>query len=54
MARPALAVGLALVLLETLNDIGASEYLGVSTLTVSIFTTWHNQGSLAAPRRCPA
>lgn len=47
MARPALAVGLALVLLETLNDIGASEYLGIRTLTVSIFTTWLNRGSLA-------
>lgn len=47
MARPALAVGLALVSLETLNDIGASEYLGVRTLTVSVFTTWLNRGSLA-------
>lgn len=47
MARPALAVGLSLVLLETLNDIGASEYLGVRTMTVSIFTTWLNRGSLA-------
>lgn len=47
MARPALAVGLALVSLETLNDIGASEYLGVRTLTVSIFTTWLNRDSLA-------
>jgi iron(III) transport system permease protein len=47
MARPALAVGSALVSLETLNDIGASEYLGVRTLTVSIFTTWLNRGSLA-------
>jgi iron(III) transport system permease protein len=47
MARPALAVGIALVSLETLNDIGASEYLGVRTLTVSIFTTWLNRGSLA-------
>jgi iron(III) transport system permease protein len=47
MARPALAVGVALVALETLNDIGASEYLGVRTLTVSIFTTWLNLGSLA-------
>lgn len=47
MARPALAIGLALVSLETLNDIGASEYLGVRTLTVSIFTTWLNRGSLA-------
>ena len=38
---------LALALLETLNDIGASEYLGVQTLTLSIFTTWLNRGSLA-------
>jgi iron(III) transport system permease protein len=48
LARPALAVGLALVLLETLNDIGACEYLGVQTLTLSIFTTWLNRGSLPA------
>jgi iron(III) transport system permease protein len=48
LARPAIAVGLALVLLETLNDIGASEYLGVRTLTLSIFTTWLTRGSLAA------
>ena len=46
LARPALAVGVALVLLETLNDIGASEYLGVQTLTLSIFNTWLNRGSL--------
>jgi iron(III) transport system permease protein len=46
LARPALAVGLALVLLEALNDIGASEYLGVQTLTLSIFATWLNRGSL--------
>ena len=30
LARPALAVGLSLALLEALNDIGASEYLGVA------------------------
>src|SRR5262249_1238593 len=47
LARPALAVGLALALLETLNDIGAIEYLGVQTLTLSVFTTWLNRGSLA-------
>src|SRR5262249_21067453 len=43
LARPAIAVGLALALLETLNDIGASEYLGVPTLTLSIFTTCLNR-----------
>jgi iron(III) transport system permease protein len=47
LARPAIAVGVALALLETLNDIGASEYLGVQTLTLSIFVTWLNRGSLA-------
>jgi iron(III) transport system permease protein len=46
MARPAIAAGVALALLETLNDIGASEYLGVQTLTLSIFNTWLNRSSL--------
>ena len=46
LARPALAVGLSLALLEALNDIGACEYLGVRTLTLSIFTTWLNRSSL--------
>jgi iron(III) transport system permease protein len=48
LARPALAVGLSLALLEALNDIGASEYLGVQTLTLSIFTTWLNRSDLPA------
>lgn len=47
MARPALVAGLTLALLEALNDIGASEHLGVRTLTVSIYTTWLNRNSLS-------
>jgi len=46
LARPAIAVGTALVLLETLNDIGASEFLGVQTLTVSVYTTWITRSDL--------
>lgn len=46
LARPALAVGVALVLLETLNDIGASEFLGVQTLTVAVYTTWITRSDL--------
>ncbi|WP_407050040.1 ABC transporter permease [Methyloraptor flagellatus] len=46
LARPALVVGVTLVLMETLNDIGAVEYLGVKTLTFSIYDTWLNRGSL--------
>src|SRR5690606_26250220 len=34
LARPAIVVGTTLALLEALNDIGASEFLGVRTLTV--------------------
>lgn len=47
MARPAIIVGLMLVMMETLNDIGAVEYLGVKTLTFSIYDTWLNRGDLA-------
>ncbi|RYC10298.1 ABC transporter permease [Ciceribacter ferrooxidans] len=47
MARPAIIVGLTLVMMETLNDIGAVEYLGVNTLTFSIYDTWLNRGSLS-------
>lgn len=47
VARPAVAVGTTLALLETLNDVGASEYLGVRTLTVSAYTAWLNRGDMA-------
>lgn len=47
LARPAIAVGVSLALLETLNDIGASEFLGVQTLTVSVYTTWVTRSDLA-------
>jgi len=47
LARPAVAVGLSLALMEALNDIGASEFLGVRTLTVAIYTTWVTRSDLA-------
>jgi iron(III) transport system permease protein len=46
MARPAIAAGAALALMETLNDIGAAEFLGVRTLTVSVYVTWLTRSSL--------
>lgn len=46
VARPAIVAGLALVMMEAINDIGASEYLGVQTLTFSVYTTWLARGSL--------
>ena len=47
MARPAIVVGVTVALMESLNDIGAVEILGVQTLTFSIYDTWLNRGSLA-------
>lgn len=47
MARPALAAGVALVAMECLNDLGAVQYLGVETLTASVYSTWMQRGNLA-------
>lgn len=47
LSRPAVAVGVSLVLMEALNDIGASQFLGVHTLTVSIYTVWVTQNDIA-------
>jgi iron(III) transport system permease protein len=47
IARPALAGGVALVLMECLNDLGAVQYLGVETLTASIYATWLQRTNLA-------
>ncbi|MCG7360692.1 iron ABC transporter permease [Roseomonas sp. ACRSG] len=46
MARPAVAAGAALALMEALNDVGAAEFLGVRTLTVSVYVTWITRSSL--------
>ena len=46
IARPALAVGLALVLMETLNDFGTVDYFAVRTLTAGLYDTWLNMGNL--------
>ncbi|TCL65248.1 iron ABC transporter permease [Rhizobium sp. BK251] len=46
LARPAIAIGLSLALMEALNDVGASEFLGVRTLTVSIYSTWVTRSDL--------
>lgn len=47
LARPAIAVGTSLALMETINDVGASEFLGARTLTISIYSTWVNRADLA-------
>ncbi len=45
-ARPAIAAGISLALMETLADFGTVEYFGVSTFTTGIFRTWYGLGEL--------
>ncbi len=50
LARPAIAAGVALALMETLADFGTVEYFAVRTLTVGIFAVWlegYNAGGAA-------
>jgi len=46
IARPAVAVGLSLVMMETLNDFGTVDFFAVQTLTAGLFDTWMGLGSL--------
>jgi iron(III) transport system permease protein len=46
LARPAVAVGVALALMETLNDFGTTDYFAVQTFTVGIYNTWLGMNSL--------
>ena len=45
LARPAIAVGVALALMETLNEFGAIDFFAVPTLTAGIFDVWLNMDS---------
>jgi iron(III) transport system permease protein len=54
LARPALTAGVALALMECLNDFGAVQYLGVQTLTVSVYTTWLQRSNLAGAAQIAA
>jgi iron(III) transport system permease protein len=40
MARPSIVVGVALVLMETLNDFGTVDFFAVQTLTTGMFNVW--------------
>lgn len=48
LARPSIVAGLALALMETLNDFGTVQYFGVSTFTTGIYRTWFGMGERVA------
>ena len=45
LARPAIAAGVALALMETVADFGTVAHFGVQTLTTGVFSTWLNGGN---------
>lgn len=45
LARPAIAAGVALALMETVADYGTVHHFGVQTLTTGVFSTWLNGGN---------
>lgn len=44
LARPSWMAGLALALMETLNDFGTVQFFGVDTFTTGIYRTWFGLG----------
>ena len=48
LARPAIAAGLALVLMEVVSDFGTVEYFAVETLTLGIFNVWLGMNNIVA------
>ncbi len=54
LARPAIIVGLSLVLMETLADYGTVQYFGIAAFTTGIFRTWFGLGSSVAAAQLSA
>jgi iron(III) transport system permease protein len=46
MARPSIATGVALALMETLNDVGTVDFFAVQTLSLGIYDVWLNMGNI--------
>ena len=54
LARPAIAVGVILALMEAMNDVGAVEYFGVETLTAGVYATWLQKSNLGGAAQISA
>ena len=54
LARPAIAAGALLALMETLADYGAASYFGLQTFTTSIYRAWFSLGDRLAASQLAA
>ncbi|NQV47870.1 MAG: iron ABC transporter permease [Rhodospirillaceae bacterium] len=46
LARPAIVIGVSLVLMETLNDFGTVDFFAVGTFTLGIYDVWLNMNNV--------
>lgn len=54
LARPAIAAGTAVVMMETVNDFGTVDYFAVQTLTTGIFSLWIQAGNVGGAAQLSA
>jgi len=54
LARPAVAAGALLALMETLADYGAAAYFGLQTFTTAIYRAWYSLGDRIAASQLAA
>jgi iron(III) transport system permease protein len=54
LARPALAIGAALSIMESLNDFGTVFYFGVDTMATGIYRIWRGMGDVDAATQLAA
>lgn len=54
LARPAVAAGMSLAMMEALADYGTVQYFGISTLTTGVFRTWFGLGDVTAAAQLAA
>ena len=54
LVRPAIAVSLSLVAMETIGDFGTVSYFAVNTLTTAVYDTWLGYSSLTAAAKISA
>jgi iron(III) transport system permease protein len=54
LARPAIAAGSLLALMETIADYGAASYFGLQTFTTSIYRAWFSLGDRLAASQLAA
>ena len=54
LARPAIVIGVSLVLMEALNDFGTVDFFAVETMTTGIYDVWLNMSSISGAAQMAA